>query len=144
MNGLSPLYPVSTVLTDFNTASNSSLTAGNNTVNYSVSAELLSMRQVVQCQTETKTTAQLWKLTSHGDINGVRNSQVEVSALLESHVVPCFNYAGFATGSGCGSISFNGGGQADSYDSAAMTLSVYAAEDRFNFGETQLPAPLVE
>jgi len=46
-----------------------------------------------------------------------------VSALLELHVTPCFNYAGFATGTGCASIQFNGGGTIDSYDSGALTLS---------------------
>ena len=121
MNGLSANYPVASVLTSFNSASSGSLAAGNNTVNYSVNAELLSMRQVYQCQTDKKLTAQLWKLTSHGDITNVHNSEVEVSALLESHVVPCFTYAGFATGSGCGSISFNGNGNIDSYDSSTAT-----------------------
>src|SRR6266851_5094124 len=87
------------------------LMAGNNTVSYSVSAELLVMRQVRECQNLQNLTAQLWRLTSHGDIGvvttAVRNAEVEVSALLESHVLPCYNYAGFATGNGCGSISFN-------------------------------------
>jgi Tfp pilus assembly protein PilX len=123
MNGLGPNYPDANVQTAFNNASSNYVVSGNNNVNYTVNAELLSMRPVKHCLTDLDLTAQLWKLTSHGDINGVRNSEVEVSALLESHVVPCFNYAGYATGTGCGSISFNGGGQIDSYDSSAMTLS---------------------
>jgi hypothetical protein len=123
MGGLAINYPVAGTQTAFNNASSNYVTAGNNTINYSTNAELLSMRKVKHCNTDLTLTAQLWKLTSHGDINGVRNSEVEVSALLESHVVPCFNYAGFATGSGCGSISFNGGGQVDSYDSSAVTMS---------------------
>lgn len=122
MNGLAPNYPVGATLTAFNTATQKSLTAGSNTVNYSVNAELLSMKKVNECQSLAPLTAQLWRLTSHGDINGARNAEVEVSALLESHVVPCYNYAGFATGSGCGSISFNGGGTIDSYNSANMAL----------------------
>src|SRR5258707_11528293 len=87
------------------------------------------MRQVRECQNLQNLTAQLWRLTSHGDIGvvttAVRNAEVEVSALLESHVLPCYNYAGFATGNGCGSISFNGGGTIDSYNSTPgiMTLS---------------------
>jgi hypothetical protein len=123
MNGISSNYPVGTVLTNFNTASQGSLTGGNNTVNYSVSAELLFMRQVRECQNLQNLTAQLWKLTSHGDITGTRSAEVEVSALLESHVTPCYNYAGFATGNGCGSISFNGGGTINSYNSSNMTMS---------------------
>lgn len=123
MNGLSSNYPVSGTQNGFTTAGSSYVSAGNNTINYSTNAELLSMRKVRHCNTDLTLTAQLWKLTSHGDITGVRNSEVEVSALLESHVVPCFNYAGFATGSGCGSISFSGGGTVDSYDSSALALS---------------------
>jgi hypothetical protein len=56
-------------------------------------------------------------------MTGARNAEVEVSALLESHVNPCYNYAGFATGSGCGSISFNGGGTINSYNSSNLALS---------------------
>ena len=123
MNGLAPNYPVGGTQTAFNTATQKSLTAGNSTVNYSVNAELLSMKQVHECQNLQPLTAQLWRLTSHGDINGARNAEVEVSALLESHVVPCYNYAGFATGSGCGSISFNGGGTIDSYNSMNMAMA---------------------
>jgi Tfp pilus assembly protein PilX len=123
MNGLGPNYPVSTTLTGFNQATQKSLSAGNTTVNYSVNAELISMRRVRHCLDATNLTAQLWKLTSHGDVNGVRNAEVEVSALLESNVMPCFNYAGFATGSGCGSIAFSGGGTIDSYNSAGFSGS---------------------
>jgi PilX N-terminal len=123
MNGISSNYPVGTVLTNFNTASQGSLTAGNNTINYSVSAELLAMRSVNQCGGGQPLTAQLWRLTSHGDMTATRNAEVEVSALLETHVTPCYLYAGFATGSGCSSIQFNGGGTIDSYNSSNMTLS---------------------
>ncbi len=125
MNSISANYPIALTLTNFNTNTQGSLTAGNNTVNYSVSAELLVMRQVRECQNLQNLTAQLWRLTSHGDITAVRNAEVEVSALLESHVLPCYNYAGFATGNGCGSISFAGGGTINSYNSTPgiMTLS---------------------
>src|SRR6267143_4856769 len=123
MNGLGPNYPVSGTLAGFNTATQKSLAAGNNTVNYSVSAELLSMKQVRECQNLQPLTAQLWKLTSHGNIAGVRNAEGEVSSLLEYHVVPCYNYAGFANNSGCGSISFNAGGTIDSFDSSNLALS---------------------
>src|SRR5260370_27590633 len=81
------------------------------------------MRQVFLCGTAQKLTAQLWRLTSHGDITAARKAEVEVSALLEKHVTECYNYAGFATGSGCGSISFNGGGTIDSYNSSNLTMS---------------------
>src|SRR5260221_5623162 len=80
------------------------------------------MRSITECHNLQNLTAQLWKLTSHGDIGRVRSAEVEVSALLESPVTPCYNYAGFATGTGCGSINFNGGGTINSYDSGNLTL----------------------
>lgn len=125
MNGLSANYPVSSVVTNFGTQTAGTLTSGNNNVNYTAQAELLSMKQFQFCGNANgqALTGQVWKITSHGDISAARNSEVEVSALLELHVNPCFQYAGFATGTGCGSIQFNGGGTVDSYDSGNMTLS---------------------
>src|SRR5260221_9253668 len=90
MNSLSANYPVGTVLTGFNTATQKSLTAGNTTLAHSLSAELLSMRSITECPNFQNLTAQLWKLTSHGDIAGVRGAEGEGSALFGSHVTPCY------------------------------------------------------
>src|SRR5712692_9445690 len=79
LSGVSANYPVSSVQTAFSTASTGGLTAGASSVNYTTSAKLLSMRQFLQCGNDQPLTAQLWKLTSHGDITGVRNAEVEVS-----------------------------------------------------------------
>jgi len=117
LSGVTANYPVSSVTTNFNTATTGSLTAGASTINYTASAQLLEMQQIVQCGTAQFMYSQLWKLTSHGDIVGVRNGEVEVSALLESHIVPCYKYAAFATGTGCGAINWSGGGPINSYDS---------------------------
>jgi hypothetical protein len=116
LNGLAPNYPVAAEQSAYPSTAN--LTAGNNTVSYTSNAELLSMRTVILCGSLQPLSAQVWKITSHGDIAGVRNSEVEVTAMLEQQVQPCFNFAGFATGAGCGSISFNGNGVIDSYDSS--------------------------
>ena len=121
LSGVSANYPISTVKSNFSTAATGNLTAGSNTVKYTASAQLLSMQQIVQCGNAQQLVAQLWKLTSHGDISGVRNAEVEVSALLESHIVPCYKYAAFATGNGCGAINWSGGGPIDSYDSTAVS-----------------------
>ena len=67
----------------------------------------------------TNTTVQTWQIVSVGSINSVRNSQVEVSAILEQHRTPTFNYAAFATDNGCGALNFGGGGNTNSYDSSA-------------------------
>jgi Tfp pilus assembly protein PilX len=124
LSGVTANYPVNAVKTAFNTASTGTLTDGSNSVTYTTSAQLLSMRQLIQCGNSQLLTAQLWKLTSHGDITGVRNAEVEVSALLESHIVPCYSYAAFASSSGCGAINWNGGGPINSYDSSLGAGSV--------------------
>jgi hypothetical protein len=126
LSGVGSNYPVNAVKTAFSTASTGSLGAGASTINYTTSAQLLSMRTVRQCGNAQPLTAQLWKLTSHGDIGGVRSAEVEVSALLESHVVPCYQYAAFATSTGCGSINWSGGGPINSYDSSNLAAGVGA------------------
>jgi hypothetical protein len=126
LSGVSANYPVAAVQTAFSTASTGSLTAGASTINYTTSAKLLAMRSVLSCGSSQTLTAQLWKLTSHGDIGGMRSGEVEVSALLESHVVPCYQYAAFATSSGCGSIDWSGGGPIDSYDSSNAAAGTQA------------------
>jgi Tfp pilus assembly protein PilX len=124
LNGVSVNYPDATVKSNFATATSGSLTAGNNTVAYSTSAQLVSMRTVTLCGNLQPLTAQVWKLTSHGDVAGVRNAEVEVTSLLESQVLPCYNYAAFATANGCSSISFNGRGAVDSYDSSNLAAGI--------------------
>jgi Tfp pilus assembly protein PilX len=126
LSGVASNYPVSAVKTAFTTASTGSLSAGANAINYTTSAKLLSMRTFLQCGNAQPVTAQLWKLTSHGDIGGVRSAEVEVSALLESHVVPCYQYAAFATSTGCGAINWSGGGPINSYDSSNVAAGVQA------------------
>jgi PilX N-terminal len=125
LDGVSPNFPVSATANAF--PGTGSVQAGNNTVNYKVSAELLSLKQVSQwqCGNAQPLIGQLWKLTAHGDISAVRSSEVEVSALLQSHIVPCYRYAAFATNSGCpggvGAINWAGGGPIDSYDSSNLS-----------------------
>ncbi len=112
-----PTYPVAAVQTAFNNASSGALTIGNGTVNYVASAELMSMQQVKGCA-GNPSTLQTWKITADGNIANVQNAQVEVSALLEHEVTPCFNYAAFGTFNGCGALNFGGGAATNSYDSS--------------------------
>ncbi|MBI3670831.1 MAG: hypothetical protein HY237_13760, partial [Acidobacteria bacterium] len=113
-------YPISSVNDSFNTAGYGSLTAGNTAVNYATSATLLSMRQVTPYGSATPVTIQTWQITSDGNIGGIRNAQVEVSAILERPISPVFQYAAFATSPGCSALTFGGGGTTDSYDSSTV------------------------
>ncbi len=113
-------YPLASAQTSFSTAGQGSLTAGNSTVNYTSSAKLLSMQRVTPYGSTTPVTVQSWLITSDGTISGLRNAQVEVSAILEQPISPVFNYAAFATSNGCSALTFGGGGTTDSYDSGAV------------------------
>jgi Tfp pilus assembly protein PilX len=117
MSSPASTYPVAAVQTAFNSASSGTLTVGSGTVNYVASAELMSMQQVFGCG-NAPATLQTWKITADGNLARVQNAQVEVSAILEHEVTPCFNYAAFGTYSGCGALSFGGGASTDSYDSS--------------------------
>ncbi len=114
-----PTYPVAGVQTAFNNASSGALTIGNGTVNYVASAELMSMQQVVGCA-NNPSTLQTWKITADGNIANVQNAQVEVSAILEHEVTPCYTYAAFGTFNGCGALNFGGGAATNSYDSTQL------------------------
>jgi Tfp pilus assembly protein PilX len=118
-------YPVGTVVSAFQNALTNpgSISAGGTTINYSVTATLLSMGTVNSYGNAL--TVQMWKLTADGTINGVRNSKEEVTAIMERQVTPSTVYAAFATANGCGALSFSGGGTTNSYDSS--TLPVNAA-----------------
>lgn len=117
-------YPAGAVKDAFSANAMGHVASANTTVNYTVTAQLIAMRQVSVFDSPNPQTIQSWLLTSDATINGVRNSAVEVTAVLEKPVFPTFNYAAFATSSGCGAINFSGGGTIDSYDSQAISLPV--------------------
>ncbi len=101
-------------------ATNSSVTAGYTTVNYTAAATLLSQAQITQYGQTTPTMIQTWKITAHGDITNARSAEAEVSAILETPATPTFRYAAFAKNNGCAALGFTGNGGTDSYDSGAL------------------------
>ncbi len=112
-------YPVAAVQTAFLNAAAGSLAAGNTTVQYAVSAKLLSMFQFTEYGTSTPAVVQTWEITSDGSITGLRDAVVEVSSVLERQAVSAETYAAFATGDGCGAITLGGNATTNSYDSTA-------------------------
>ena len=127
-------YPAGSVVTAFQTALTTpgSIKAGSTTVNYNATATLLSMGTVMSYGNPI--TVQMWQITADGTITGVRNSDEEVTAILERQVTPATVYAAFATANGCGSLSFSGGGMTNSYDSSLLPLTagVATAPKSFN------------
>jgi Tfp pilus assembly protein PilX len=114
-------YPVSAVSSDFATKTTGTVSAGNTTVTYAPYAKLLAMQSFLSYPSGTSAVLQKWEITADGTINGVRNADVQVSAILEQQKMSTFAYAAFATATGCSAMSFGGGGTTDSYDSAAIS-----------------------
>lgn len=121
LNGVAANYPDGAQQAAFRAATNNALAAGGTNINYTSSATLLSMTQIVPFGTVTPSMIQSWRITAHGDIATVRNAQAEVSAILETQITPAFGYAAFATDNGCAALDFTGNGTTDSYDSSTLT-----------------------
>jgi hypothetical protein len=113
-------YPVNAVVTAFATAASGTLTVGNGTVTYGARARLLVLRQVTDTMSGITETLPKWEITGWGSRGGVGSSEVEVTAIVERHVIPLYRYAAFATNAGCGALSFSGGAKTKSYNSQAL------------------------
>lgn len=113
-------YPVGAVQTAFTAAAKGSVAAGNITIRYRPWARLKSMKTIRSYATGSQTALLTWEITSDANISGVRNGQVQVSAILEQLAVPTFAYAAFADATGCAALTFGGGGTTNSYDSSTV------------------------
>ena len=123
-------YPAGAgVITPFNTNSQGTVQSGNVNVNYNSSATLLSMYVVNVFDSPNPQAIQTWQITSTGSIAGVRNAQVQVSAIMEKEIWPTFQYATFGKSNGCGSLTFGGGAYTNSYDSALAVGGVVATQN---------------
>jgi Tfp pilus assembly protein PilX len=112
-------YPVASVKTAFVSAVHGTLAGGTDSVTYDAIATLISMRQITVYGSTTPATVQIWRIVGRGALGGAKPARVDVEAVLERQVNPVFAYAAFATDSGCGALSWAGGGTTDSYDSTA-------------------------
>ena len=124
LTGVSANYPYAATQTAFASAVQGSLPVGDATVLYSASATLLSMREFIPYGATVGTSVvQTWRLTARGFIQGARQAEVEVSAVIERQVFAAHTYALFALNAGCGALDLIGNMNTDSYDSANMTFS---------------------
>lgn len=122
--GQQSTYPDGQMVAAFQNAMNANqpLRAGANNVNYSASAQLMSMVSIMPFGTTQPVTVQTWQLTAHGDIANVRNAEAQVLTTLERYISPAFSYAAFADNNGCASLSFTGNGTTNGYDSSALPV----------------------
>lgn len=116
-------YPVSSVQTAFASAATGTVSTGNSTVTYKPSATLLGMESFTGYPSATTQVVQKWLITSEATISGVRNADVQVSAVMEQQKTAVFAYAAFADATTCGALSFGGGGTTNSYDSSTLTTN---------------------
>src|SRR5688572_4381487 len=122
--GVTANYPYAGAQTAFASAVQGSLPVGDATVLYTASATLLSMREFIPYGATVGTSVvQTWRLTARGNIQGARQAEVEVSAVIERQVFPAHMYALFAINNGCGALDLIGNMNTDSYDSQTMTFS---------------------
>ncbi|PYR16952.1 MAG: hypothetical protein DMF98_27600, partial [Acidobacteria bacterium] len=76
-------YPVAAVKTAFGVAGQGPLTAGSASIRYSATATLMSMQL-----TASSDVVQRWEITVAGTVGGVRPATEEVTATLETQIVP--------------------------------------------------------
>jgi Tfp pilus assembly protein PilX len=132
LSGTSANYPTAAVQTAYNVALSSQSIPGIPNATFSTTATLLRMSAAGGVSwLGSGGVMQTWQITSVGSIAGLRNASVQVVATYERTATPMFNYAIEATGTGCGSINFNGTTVTDSYDSS---LGVYSGTNSSNSG----------
>ena len=124
-SGVSSNYPVTAVITAFTTATASSLTVDDDSVDFTAVATLKSMRQITDVYSGSAVTIQTWEITGDGTLSGATTAAVEVTATIERQTVPIFSYAAFATYNGCAALSFAGGATTNSYSSTAALVGGY-------------------
>ena len=110
-------YPLPAVEQAFALAATGSLSVGGYNVQYTTSAQLMSMQTFRAYGSGVVAVIQTWAFTSNGNIGGARPAQVQVFATLEQEKVPINTFGVFATNASCGALTFGGGEVTDSYDS---------------------------
>lgn len=116
-------YPTGSVQSAFAAAATGTVTADNTIITYSPSAKLLGIESFQSYPSTNPAVVQKWEITSEATIKGVRNADVQVSAVMEQQKQSAFAYAAFADDTGCSALNFGGGGTTNSYDSSTVVNS---------------------
>lgn len=113
MTGVTANYPVLATSNAYGTAGAGTLSSGASAIGFSTYAVLMSMQSV------GTTVVQTWSIVSKGTVTGARTATVNVISTLETPMIGVTgnSYAAFATGSGCGAITFTGSANTNSFDS---------------------------
>jgi len=124
-------YPAAAVAADFTANVVGNVTLNDIPVAFNATATLLAMQEIVDAATGGNVTLQTWQIDGEGGITGARSSEVSVSVVLERQPFPMYSYAAYATGQGCGTITFAGGATTDSYDSTGTAPGVPPVPDGY-------------
>jgi hypothetical protein len=111
-------YPIAAIQTAFQNAVSGTVPMGATSVAYQPYAKLMSMQQI-QVYGGGQATIQTWLVVADGSVTTGRTAKVEVTATVETPIVPATLYAAFATNPGCGALTFGGSATTDSYSSSA-------------------------
>src|SRR5258708_4639758 len=106
--GAGALCGASNCQTLFNALHSASVPGVGVPASYEVTAKLLT----IQGATQT------WEITSQGNVQGIRNAQVQVVMKVERNPTPLFDYGIVGLGNTCGDVTFTGG-LMDAWDSSA-------------------------
>lgn len=114
LGGSSSNFPTSSVATSFSNAFTNTTVAGVANATYSVTAQLMQM---------PSTTTQVWQITSTGTVAGAKTAKTQIVENISFAAAssPTFQYAVFATGSGCSNptaITFSSSSFTDGYNSS--------------------------
>jgi len=110
-------YPDPATVAAFQIATGGAMVAGNSTINYTTYATLVAMGTIDDAYTGLTKVVQTWQITSDATIAGIRNSTVEVSAIIDAPKVPALSFAAFSTSQLCDSLHFVGNVKTNSYNS---------------------------
>jgi Tfp pilus assembly protein PilX len=121
-DGSTPVFPVASAQTAFNTA----MTAASQAVptipnsSFTVNAELLN-----DDITSASGPLQTWMITSVGSVKGLRTARVQVKQIIQRGftVGSLPGFGAVATGTGCGAMTFSGNISTDSYNSSNGTYA---------------------
>jgi hypothetical protein len=126
------IYQSGAAVNAFIADSRGTLNLNNASVDYSARATLTSMRVLTDYFTSLPITLQTWEVVGVSRVRGAGVALVEVSSVIERQAVPVFSYAAFATHKGCDALSFTGGVETGSYDSALPLVGGSPVVDNYD------------
>ncbi len=107
--------------TSFSTAATAASTSfatqsGLSLAGFTLNAQLLSVQPVTVFPSGTGNVMR-WKIMSQGSLTGASPAQTDVTEMASNSASPVFNYALFATATGCNALNMSNNGKTNSYNS---------------------------